>query len=50
MVYLQNAGHNIYQDQPDLVMDILRTFLEEHPFPIKIYSGDEMPSDYEGVP
>lgn len=49
LVYFSKAGHNIYQDQPDLFMEVLRSFLNNRSLPVDVYNGIEPPVDYEGV-
>lgn len=50
LVYFSKAGHNIYQDQPKLFMEVLRPFLKDRTLPVDFYTGIKPPVDYEGVP
>lgn len=49
LVYFSGAGHNTYQDKPEIVMELIRAFLQDKPLPVDAYPGIEMPKDYEGV-
>lgn len=46
IVYLSQAGHNIYQDQPSIVLQIIKAFIANESLPIPFYSGTKPPSDY----
>ena len=48
LVYLSDAGHNLYQDQPDVVMDILREFLANGTGKLQGYEGRVPPDDFQG--
>jgi len=48
LVYLSDAGHNLYQDQPDAVMDILREFLANGTGKLQGYEGRVPPDDFQG--
>jgi proline iminopeptidase len=48
LVYFTNAGHNIYQDEPDRFRALLRAFLLDQPLSEPVYEGHGMPGDYEG--
>jgi proline iminopeptidase len=48
LVYLSDAGHNLYQDKPDVVMDILREFLENGTGRLQGYEGRVPPDDFQG--
>jgi proline iminopeptidase len=50
LVYFKNAGHNVYQDQPDLFMKVMKAFLADRTLPVEAYSDTAPPKDYEGVP
>jgi proline iminopeptidase len=49
LVYFRDAGHNVYQDQPKDVMNILKAFLTNRQLPDGEYSDTKPPADYEGV-
>jgi proline iminopeptidase len=49
LVYFTDAGHNVYQDQPELFMKVLKAFLADSPLPVADYKESEAPADYEGV-
>ena len=50
LVYLQESGHNAYQDEPKLYMANVRAFLLDRPPPETPYQGRSTPDDYEGPP
>jgi proline iminopeptidase len=50
LVYLDGAGHNAYQDEPDRYLDTVRAFLLDQPVPGSAYHGQRLPADYEGPP
>jgi proline iminopeptidase len=50
LVYLQESGHNAYQDEPKLYMANVRAFLLDRPPPETSYQGHRTPDDYEGPP
>ena len=47
VIYLPEAGHNTYQDQPGKVLDATRAFLTGRPPPIPPYTATSPPSDYQ---
>ncbi len=49
MVYLPGAGHQAYQEQPDLYLSAVRAFLRDEPLPVEPYTGQDPPGDYTGV-
>lgn len=48
LIYFDEAGHNIYQDEPDRVLETVRAFLLGQPLPQAPYTGTEPPPGYEG--
>ena len=50
LVYLPGAGHNVYQDEPERFLAIVRAFLLDQPLPDPPYEGHLPPDDYEGPP
>jgi len=48
LVYLREAGHQAYGDQPARYLAIVRAFLQGTQLPIAPYAGDAVPGDYEG--
>jgi hypothetical protein len=50
LVYLEEAGHNAYQDAPQQFMTVVRAFLLEQPLPVSPYDGSLPPDGYEGPP
>jgi proline iminopeptidase len=48
LVYLREAGHQAYGDQPARYLAIVRAFLQGRKLPIAPYAGDAVPGDYEG--
>lgn len=50
LVYLPGAGHNVYQDEPEEFLAVVRAFLLDHPLPEPPYEGHLSPDDYEGPP
>ena len=50
LVYLRQAGHNAYQDQPADFLAVVRAFLAGRPSPVPAWTGDGVPDDYEGRP
>jgi proline iminopeptidase len=48
LVYLRQAGHNAYQDQPADFLAVVRAFLAGRPSPVPAWTGDGVPDDYEG--
>jgi len=49
LVYLPEAGHNLYQEQPDVMMGILRELLESGTGKLQGYEGRVPPEDYQGA-
>jgi proline iminopeptidase len=50
LVYLADAGHNAYQDEPDQFIAQVRAFILDQPLPNPPYTGHLLPIDYEGPP
>ena len=50
LLYLNDSGHNAYQDEPERYMAGVRAFLLDRPLPEHPYEGDRMPEGYEGPP
>jgi proline iminopeptidase len=50
LVYLEEAGHNAYQDEPDRYLGALRAFLLDETLPEPAYEEQRPPDDYEGPP
>jgi len=50
LLYLEGAGHNSYQDEPELYMAGVRAFLLGRPFPVHPYESAEPPKGYERPP
>jgi proline iminopeptidase len=48
LLYLDDSGHNAYQDEPERYMDDVQAFLLGRPLPRFPYEGHRMPDDYEG--
>ncbi len=48
-VYLRNAGHQAYLEQPDAYLATVRAFLKGAPLPIQPYQGPNPPEDYVGA-
>ncbi len=48
LVYLREAGHNAYQDDPERYMAVVRAFLKGQSLSEHTYTGERMPKDYEG--
>lgn len=48
-VYLRNAGHQAYVEQPDAYLATVRAFLQGAPLPVQPYQGHEPPANYSGV-
>lgn len=50
LVYLEDAGHNAYQDQPEVVLESVRSFLRgDHIVPLQRHDTS-MPDGYLGPP
>jgi proline iminopeptidase len=50
LIYLDEAGHNAYQDEPDRYLAAVRAFLLDQPLPDPPYEEQLPPDDYEGPP
>jgi proline iminopeptidase len=50
LIYLDEAGHNAYQDEPDRYLATVRAFLLDQPLPDPPYEEQLPPDDYEGPP
>ena len=50
LVYLEGAGHNAYQDEPDKYLAAVRAFLLDERLPEPAYEDQRPPDDYEGPP
>lgn len=50
LIYLPGAGHNVYQDQPTAVLELLRAFLTGAPLPVTPYTATTAPAGYQGPP
>jgi proline iminopeptidase len=50
LVYLPQAGHNAYQDQPAAYLATVRAFLTGRSLPVPARTTGEVPADYEGPP
>jgi proline iminopeptidase len=48
LIYLTEAGHNAYQDQPEAFLAAVRAFLTDQPLPLAPWEGSARPSDFEG--
>lgn len=48
LVYLEEAGHNLYQDQPALAWELIQSFLADHPLPVQPIEGDAPPPTFRG--
>lgn len=48
LVYLPDAGHNAYQDQPEQFLAAVRAFLTGRPLPVHPWAGSASPPDFEG--
>jgi proline iminopeptidase len=48
LLYLDDSGHNAYQDEPERYMAGARAFLLGRPLPERPYEEHRMPDDYEG--
>jgi proline iminopeptidase len=48
LIYLPDAGHNAYQDQPEQFLATVRAFLSDQPLPIAPWTGSAPPAGYEG--
>jgi proline iminopeptidase len=50
LLYLNDSGHNAYQDEPERYMADVRAFLLGRPLPERPYGGQHRPEGYEGPP
>jgi proline iminopeptidase len=50
LLYLQESGHNAYQDEPERYMARVRAFLLGRSLPERPYEGSYPPESYEGPP
>jgi proline iminopeptidase len=50
ILYLEDSGHNAYQDQPERFMAEVRAFLLGDPLPESPLENARKPGDYEGPP
>ena len=50
LVYLQESGHNAYQDEPERFMAGVRAFLSRRSLPGLPYEGSGLPEGYQGPP
>lgn len=50
LVYLEGAGHNAYQDEPERYLATVRAFLLDEALPEPAYEEQRPPGDYEGPP
>jgi proline iminopeptidase len=48
LVYFPEAGHNVYQDEPEQYLTLVRAFLLDQPLPEPVAEGRGMPDGYEG--
>ena len=48
LVYVEDAGHNVYQDQPEQVLGVLRAFLAGEPLSARTQPGEVAPDSYRG--
>ncbi|SCE99456.1 proline iminopeptidase [Micromonospora viridifaciens] len=48
LVYFPDAGHQLYDEQPDRYRAVVAAFLEDRPLPVTPYTGDEAPADFTG--
>jgi proline iminopeptidase len=49
LIYLSDAGHNLYQDKAEDVLNLLKAFLNGDSLPVDTYEKVEPPADYEGA-
>lgn len=49
LLYLEHAGHNVYQDQPELVMASIRAFLSDRPLPTEPYEDENPPPTFRAA-
>jgi pimeloyl-ACP methyl ester carboxylesterase len=50
LLYLEGAGHNTYQDRPDLALAAIQAFLTDRPLPLAPYLPDGPPPGYQRLP
>lgn len=50
LVYIEEAGHNVYQDQPGLVMESIKSFLKDREILPLPYEGEMPPASFQGAP
>lgn len=50
LIFVEEAGHNAYQDQPDIVFDSIRSFLADRPLPLPTYQAEAPPASFRGPP
>lgn len=50
LLYLQESGHNAYQDEPERYMAMVRAFVLGQPLPERPHEDSRRPEDYEGPP
>ena len=50
LLYLNDSGHNAYQDEPERYMANVHAFLLGQPLPESPYDGHRRPEGYEGPP
>ncbi|MFK7693865.1 alpha/beta fold hydrolase [Paenibacillus sp. HJGM_3] len=48
LVYLEEAGHNLYQDQPTLARELIVSFLAGRPLPLRPYEEVSPPATFRG--
>lgn len=48
LIYLEEAGHNAYQDQPEIVLEFIRSFLTDSPLPFPPYEAKAPPASFRG--
>jgi len=49
LIYIEEAGHNAYQDQPDLVKETIRAFLAERELPLPPDASMSAPASFQGA-
>ncbi|MCC3373795.1 alpha/beta fold hydrolase [Cohnella sp. REN36] len=50
LLYVEAAGHNAYQDQPDIVWPAVRAFLSDGEPPYDFYESQTPPVSFKGAP
>jgi proline iminopeptidase len=50
LVYLDHAGHNLYQDRPAAYLAVVRAFLAGRPLPVPAWTTEGVPAGYQGPP